>query len=139
MRISNLDLLYILTAEKMRLSPPPPFYTLKGSSSFTASVWNFGTPQGTILSSTNSFSSPTLSRQVRQVEEALQLLQLEYGPIAAPHMASSALFLLSFGTDDYLQILKRQSEVNPSPKYRRHKLGPLLVSHMARALKVSSS
>jgi hypothetical protein len=136
--MSNQKLFYILTAKKMSLSQPPSFNTLKRSSSFTASVWNFGTPQGTILSSTNSFSSPTLSRQVRQVEEALQLLQLEYGPIAAPHTASSALFLLSFGTDDYLQILKHQSDISSTPKYRRHKLGPLLVSHMARAIKVSS-
>lgn len=122
----------------MGLLPPPRFHTLAGSSNFTASVWNFGTPQGTILSSTNSFSSPTLSRQVRQVEEAIQLLQLQYGPRTAPQVASSALYLLSFGTDDYMRILRRQSEVSSSPKYRRHKLGPLLVTHMVRAIKVSS-
>ncbi|KAF3327260.1 GDSL esterase/lipase [Carex littledalei] len=122
-------------AKKMGLLPPPPFHTLTGSSNFTASVWNFGTPQGTILSSTNSFSSPTLSWQVRQVEEAIQLLQLQYGPRTAPQVASSALYLLSFGTDDYMRILRRQSEVSSSPKYRRHKLGPLLVTHMVRAIK----
>ncbi|KAJ4780118.1 GDSL esterase/lipase [Rhynchospora pubera] len=124
-----------LIAEKMGLVRPPPYYTLQGSSSVGTSMWNFGTPQGTILSSTNSFSPSTLSRQVRHVAEVIQILQLGYGAISSRQMVSSALFLLSFGTDDYLRILRRQSEISSNPKYQRHKLGPLLVSHMVRAVK----
>lgn len=133
----------------MGLPPPRPFYSLNGSAAAAAARGvNFGSTPATILSAVGGgggggggfvFMFQTLSQQVRQVFETLQLVQLLSGPAAARHLASSALFLLSFGADDYARLLSPASDPAAlPPMYGRRGFARLLASQMIRAVQVLS-
>ncbi|XP_072976153.1 GDSL esterase/lipase At1g71250-like [Typha angustifolia] len=142
---SRHRLLPDLIADLMRLSRPPPFYGLNGSAAGAYGGVNYGSAQGTIVSSAAAgfsfggggyFLVQSLNQQVRQVSEAIQLIQIEAGPAAARHVASSALFLLSFGADDYFRLLARGSESDASaPKYGRRGFARFLVARMIYAIR----
>ncbi|XP_020114226.1 GDSL esterase/lipase At1g71250-like [Ananas comosus] len=85
---SRHRLLPDLIAARMGLPPPRPFYSLNGSAAAAARGVNFGSTPATILSAVGGgggggggfvFMFQTLSQQVRQVFETLQLVQLMYG------------------------------------------------------------
>nr|CAD1829521.1 unnamed protein product [Ananas comosus var. bracteatus] len=122
---SRHRLLPDLIAARMGLPPPRPFYSLNGSAAAAARGVNFGSTPATILSAVGGggggggfvFTFQTLSQQVRQVFETLQLVQLLSGPAAARHLASSALFLLSFGADDYARLLSPASDPAALPPW----------------------
>ncbi|PKA58025.1 hypothetical protein AXF42_Ash020787 [Apostasia shenzhenica] len=130
----------------MGLPPPTPFYSGNWTLASLSSGINFGSTPATILSYSSPISAAagmflfqTLSQQVRQVYETLQFLHLEAGQAAARRVASSTLFLLSFGRDDYVSILSGTNTAAAAgrPKYGRRGLSRLLVSQMIQAVKVS--
>lgn len=131
----------------MGLPPVPPFYGLNGTAAAMMQGVNFGSTPATIVSGVladlrrgyDRFLFQSLSQQVRQVFETLQVLQLELGASAARRAASSALFLLSFGKDDYAALFSRGSEFDRlAPKYGRRRFSRLLVSRLIQAIKVTT-
>ncbi|XP_026661185.2 GDSL esterase/lipase At1g71250-like [Phoenix dactylifera] len=141
---SHHRLLPDLIAERMGLPPVPPFYGLNGTAAAMMRGVNFGSTPATILSGVlagwragyDRFIFQSLSQQVRHVFETLQVLQLELGASAARRAASSALFLLSFGKDDYAALFSRGSESDRlAPKYGRRGFARLLISRLIQAIK----
>ncbi|KAG0460561.1 hypothetical protein HPP92_020858 [Vanilla planifolia] len=130
----------------MGIPRPPPFYSGNWTPSALSAGVNFGSMPATILSPSTNLSSvgstvgkfllQTLSEQVRQVYESLQLISLGAGPSVASRIASSSLFFLSFGHDDYAGIFAGGVfAAAGQPKYGRHGIARLLVSEMVRAIK----
>ncbi|XP_073113139.1 GDSL esterase/lipase At1g71250 isoform X2 [Elaeis guineensis] len=141
---SHHRLLPDLIAERMGLPPVTPFFGLNGTAAAMMRGVNFGSTPATIVSGVldgwlrgyDRFLFQSLSQQVRQVFEILQVLQLELGASAARRAASSALFILSFGKDDYAALFSRGSESNRlAPKYGRRGFARLLVSRLIQAIR----
>nr|AVP71910.1 GDSL esterase [Elaeis guineensis] len=136
-----------VAAERMGLPPVTPFFGLNGTAAAMMRGVNFGSTPATIVSGVldgwlrgyDRFLFQSLSQQVRQVFEILQVLQLELGASAARRAASSALFILSFGKDDYAALFSRGSESNRlAPKYGRRGFARLLVSRLIQAIRVTT-
>lgn len=140
-------------AEKMGLGGVPAFYKADGSPGELLHGVNFGSTPATILSSVATTASAdgaslvvgmfmfqTLSQQVRQAYETLQLLRLELGPAAAAEHLDNSVFLLSFGKDDLVALFERgfAGATALAPKYGRRGIARFLANQMILAVKVVS-
>ncbi|CAA7389083.1 unnamed protein product [Spirodela intermedia] len=124
-----------LIAERMGLPPVPSFYRAKGTADGLRNGLNFGTVPATILSGgyTSLFRVQGLSQQIRQLYDILQLLQLQIRADVFREIVSSAVFYLSFGRDDFIDLFFLDSS-GLMPKYGRRGFPRLLVPQMMQAI-----
>lgn len=111
-----------------------PFYSQNGSLNEVMSGLNFGSTQATIMTRKGRQSHQSLTQQLRQVSEALQLLQLYLREDAALEFTQSSIFMLSFGKEDYIDLLLRNSSINISNHTARD-FATVLVNQMSNAMR----
>lgn len=78
----------------------------------------------------------TLSRQVQHAQQALQRLYFELESAEARRVVSSAVFLLSFGTNDYVDLFQSGGPTAVRIKFGRRGIARVLVQQMEHAVKV---
>ncbi|XP_054817653.1 GDSL esterase/lipase At1g71250-like [Prosopis cineraria] len=123
-----------LAGEKIGLPLIRPFYSQNGSLNEVLKGLNFGSTQATIMSRRGRQSHQSLTQQLRQVSETLQLLQLHLREDTALQFTKSSIFILSFGKEDYTDLLLG----NISSKvfnYNVHDFATILVNQMTNALR----
>lgn len=96
-------------AKKIGLPYTPTFYSQNGTMEGFMSGLNFGSSQATIMNLNPHQNHQSLDHQLRQAFETFQLLQLHLGHSSALRFLRSSLFLLSFGLDDYINLLSSSS------------------------------
>lgn len=111
-----------------------PFYGQNGSVDEVTGGLNFGSTQATIMSSRNSQSHQSLTQQLRQVAETLQLLQLQLTEDTALQFTKSSIFLLSFGKEDYIDLLLRNFSSKMFDHNARY-FATVLVNQMTNAMR----
>lgn len=116
-----LGLFFVMyAAKKMGLPYTPTFYSQNGTMEGLMSGLNYGSAQATIMNLNLHQNHQSLDHQLRQAFETFQLLQLHLGHSSAFHFLRSSLFLLSFGHDDYLNLLSSSPSSSSSPSFMRH-------------------
>ncbi|XP_078437819.1 GDSL esterase/lipase At1g71691-like isoform X2 [Wolffia australiana] len=132
---SRHRLLPDLIAERMGLPPVPPSCRANETANGMKNGLNFATVPATILSGGHSsFSSvQSLSSQIRKLYDAFQLLQLQTGAAAFDEILSSAVFYVSFGRDDFIDLFFLDSS-ELIPKYGRRGFPAILVSQMLQSI-----
>ncbi|KAG9138526.1 hypothetical protein Leryth_012876 [Lithospermum erythrorhizon] len=119
----------------MNLPYTPPFYTRNGSLDGLISGINFGSALATIMYS-GTTSHQSLSQQLRQAFETIQLLQLELGEETTERFVKSSLFYLSFGKDDYINyVLQNSTDNSSSLNYGDEKFTYILFHQMTNAIR----
>lgn len=127
-------------AEKMGLPPVPLF---NGSSNIdtiqvVSNGVNFGSVDGTVLTELpNYLLFKGLHHQVSLVYDTIQSMQLALGPKKALEITSNAVFWISFGKDDYLDLILQDTPPRVISKYGRRGFAALLVPQIIQAMEVS--
>lgn len=130
-------LLHDVIAEKMGLPPVPLF---NGSSNIDtiqviSNGVNFGSFDGTVLTELpNYLLFQGLHHQVSLVYDTIQSMQLALGPKKALEITSNAVFWLSFGKDDYLDLILQDTRPRVISKYGRRGFAALLVPQIIQAM-----
>ncbi|XP_028801365.1 GDSL esterase/lipase At1g71250-like [Neltuma alba] len=131
---SDASLLPQLLGEKMGLPLIRPFYTQNGSLNEVIRGLNFGSTQATIMSRRGRQSHQSLTQQLRQVSETLQLLQLHLREDTALQFTKSSIFILSFGKEDYTDLLLRNIS-SKTLDYDVHDFATILVNQVTSAMR----
>lgn len=98
---------------------------------------NFGSVDGTVLTELpNYLPLHGLHHQVSLVYDTIQSMQLALGPKKTSEITSNAVFWLSFGKDDYLDLIIQDTPKVIS-KYGRRGFASLLVLQISQAMEVS--
>ncbi|KAF7815462.1 GDSL esterase/lipase [Senna tora] len=120
--------------EKMGLPFIRPFYGQNGSLDEVISGLNFGSTQATIMSKDSS-SHQSLSQQLRQVSDTLQLLQLQLTEDIALHFTKSSIFFLSFGKEDFIDLFLHNFSSQVFDQSTAHDFPTMLVNQMTNAMR----
>ncbi|XP_026427718.1 GDSL esterase/lipase At5g37690-like isoform X1 [Papaver somniferum] len=116
-------------AEKMGLLRFQHFMLINGTIEGLGNGINFGSTQGTILSS-RRLGFQGLNQQLCQAYETLQLLQLQLGQ----EVIESSVFYLSLGKDDYINFLHPDSS-GARHRFSKEVFTQILVNQMIRVVK----
>ncbi|XP_057953732.1 GDSL esterase/lipase At1g71250-like [Malania oleifera] len=130
---SDTTLLPHLLAKKMGLPYTPAFYAQNGTIEGLLAGLNFGSAQATIMN-INSQNHQSLDQQVRQAFETFQLLQLHLGQDYAYRFIKSSFFYLSFGKDDYINLLFR-NPFGVRRDYGDRRFAHIMVNQMANVVR----
>ncbi|XP_027368550.1 GDSL esterase/lipase At1g71250-like [Abrus precatorius] len=128
---SDATLLPQLLAKKIGLTSIRPFYGQNGSLEEVLGGLNFGSTQATIMNQ-GSYSHQSLTQQLRQVSETMQLLQLQLSEDTALQFTKSSIFFLSFGKEDYIDLLLHNSS-SQMFQHNPQNFATILVNQMANA------
>ncbi|KAI9116777.1 hypothetical protein K1719_012143 [Acacia pycnantha] len=131
---SDASLLPQLLGEKMGLPLTRPFYSQNGSLNEVIRGLNFGSTQATIMSRRGRQSHQSLTQQLRQLSETLQLLQLHLTEDTALQFTKSSIFILSFGKEDYTDLLLRNIS-SKTFNHNVHDFATVLVNQMTNAMR----
>ncbi|KAJ7964848.1 GDSL esterase/lipase [Quillaja saponaria] len=122
-----------LLAKKMGLPFSRPFYSLNGSTGELLSGVNFGSAQATIMNP-DSQSLQSLTQQLRQVSETVELLKLNYSENTACQIIKSSIFYLSFGENDYIDFFLHNT-YGLRLKHSSQEFANILVNQMIYAIR----
>ncbi|KAF9618949.1 hypothetical protein IFM89_002944 [Coptis chinensis] len=111
----------------------PPFYGQTASAKGLVIGLDSNNSQGTIKS-TGNLQFEALNIQLRQLLEALQVMQLQLGQSTASELVQSSLFYISLNKDDYVQVFMRDFS-SLRLKYGVARLAHILVKEMTRVIK----
>lgn len=110
-----------------------PFYGQNGSLDEILHGLNFGSTQASIMSM-GSQSHQSLTQQLRQVSETLQLLQLQLREDTALQFTKSSIFFLSFGKEDYIDLFLHNFTITMF-NYSSQDFATILVHQMTNAMR----
>lgn len=81
-----------------------------------------------------SYSHQSLTQQLRQVSESMQLLQLQLNKDTALQFTKSSIFFLSFGKEDYIDLFLNSSS-SPMFNHSSQNFATILANQMANAVR----
>ncbi|XP_077247625.1 GDSL esterase/lipase At1g71250-like [Tasmannia lanceolata] len=119
-----------ILAEKMGLREIPMFYGQNGTVEGILGGLNFGYSKATIMNWGAGLQG--LNQQLRQVFETFQVLQLQLGLEKAQQVIESSLFYLSFGKDDYIELLHDRSGI--MKRFGHQAIARMLVNQITRVV-----